>query len=150
MLDRLLCVRVCVRQVAEITASIVDVRAAFALLSEFKVLVPRDKLEFEWEAYRCPLRIAERMAATDAILDKEKQRYMNEMADEQTNFMDHLNSISLEVNNLARFTDLKEVDKASSAVAIIKRQLEVRTGAGVGWDVGRRGRRSESDVSLCS
>ena len=49
-------------QVAEITAAIVDVRAAFALLAEFRVQVPRDKLELEWEAYRGPQRIAIRMA----------------------------------------------------------------------------------------
>ncbi len=63
---------------------------------------------------------------TDAVLEKEKARYMSEMADQQTAFLDHLNSISLEVNGLARFTDLREVDKASSAVTVIKRQLEVR------------------------
>jgi len=63
---------------------------------------------------------------TDAVLDKEKSRYLTEMADEQTAFLEHLNSISLEVNGLARFADLKEVDKAASAVAVIKRQLEVR------------------------
>jgi hypothetical protein len=50
------------------------VRAAYALLAEFKVQVPREKLELEWEAYRGPQRIALRMADTDAVLDKEKTR----------------------------------------------------------------------------
>ena len=49
-------------QVAEISASIVDVRAAYALLSEFKVQLSRDRLELEWEAYRGPQRIAIKMA----------------------------------------------------------------------------------------
>ena len=47
---------------AEISASIVDVRAAYALLSEFKVQLSRDRLELEWEAYRGPQRIAIKMA----------------------------------------------------------------------------------------
>jgi hypothetical protein len=51
-----------VLQVAEISASIVDVRAAYALLSEFKVQLSRDRLELEWEAYRGPQRIAIKMA----------------------------------------------------------------------------------------
>jgi hypothetical protein len=63
---------------------------------------------------------------TDAVLEKERRRYMDEMEDEQKTFLEHLNSINLEVNGLAKFTDLRDVEKASSAVATIKRQLEVR------------------------
>lgn len=50
-------------QVRELEAKIAKGNDTFALLAYFRVMVPRDKLDLQWEAFGAPKRIAERMAA---------------------------------------------------------------------------------------
>lgn len=72
------------------------------------------------------MRVTESAVQTEALLEKEKLRYMGEMADDQLAFMVHLNALSAEVDGLSRFSDIRDVDTAAGVVAGIRAQLEVR------------------------
>lgn len=97
---------------------------SYSLLEQYAFPLPKDQFDLQWKAMGGPARVYKKIAEVEAALEKEKTRYMDEMAAEQVEFEDSLVGLSDEVTALTRFTKMEDTEVASSTVSKLKASLD--------------------------
>jgi dynein heavy chain, axonemal len=96
----------------------------YGLLESYVYPLPKDQFELQWKAVMGPSRIFKKIAEVEAALEREKNKYMEDMAAEQAAFDESLGSLADDVAGLSTFTKMEDVETAAAGVARTKLMLD--------------------------
>jgi hypothetical protein len=126
------CVRVCVRVCVcvYVCVCVSDPQAAteasfvsFDALDEFRYRFDGG-IPLRWTMYRGPKDVYDKLAAVNAMLEQEKHKYMQELADDQAQFNETLNQIDEQVKSFSQHTDITRVAVISAQVKKIRKMIQ--------------------------
>jgi len=97
---------------------------SYGLLESYTYALPKDQFDLQYKAVMGPSRVLKKIAEVEDALAKEKTKYMDEMAAEQTTFEDSLKDLTAEVGSLTSYKSMADVEGASIHVTRLKQSID--------------------------
>ena len=97
---------------------------SYALLDDYCVPLPKDQFDLQYKALGGAQRVQNKIADVEAALEKEKTKYMDDMAAEQTEFEGTLGDLSDEVNGLGKYGKFDEIEQAAAHCGSLQGRLK--------------------------
>ncbi|CAM9544257.1 unnamed protein product [Chrysoparadoxa australica] len=114
----------CVTGVAELQSSIDATRGAYEVAASVSYRLDASTFSLEWEVFRWPQKVSQKIEQLEASLAIKQQEYQNEMEDEQEEFIQRLKGLQDQVSKMSQYTDIAKVDQVSSLVRRMEKELE--------------------------
>jgi dynein heavy chain len=115
----------CPEKIKEQQARYVTNLQCYQLLEDYVVPLPKDQFDLQWKALGGAQRVQKKIADVEAELEKEKTKYMEDMAAEQTEFEGTLGDLSDEVNGLSKYGKMDEIEPAAAHCQSLQGRLKV-------------------------
>jgi dynein heavy chain len=80
----------------------------YDMMEEFQYQFPEEDIKKKWNAFKGPKDICELIDAQKALMDKEKSKFENRMAQEQEEFKTEIEEIDRTIMNFYQYTEIKQ------------------------------------------
>jgi dynein heavy chain len=110
--------------VASTRDAIQDAMDSFDLLESFNYRLSKDMFKFKWTTFSWPKTIDDQQALKELNLQSDRQVFLNEMRQQQEEFMAELHEVEKKVNTFGQFNDIEKVEKTTEKCQKIHEKLE--------------------------
>lgn len=99
----------------------------YDLLEDYQHEFSMSELDAKWELFAAPKRLMEVIQAQTSVLDKQKEVFLKEMAQEQEEFEEMLEGIEMTVGQFSNYDDINKFEQAFVDVQSVNARLKEYT-----------------------
>ena len=89
-----------------------DCMEIYDLLEDFQHEFGNSELDAKWDLFAMPKKLMETIQAQTSTLEKQKESFLKEMAQEQEEFLEMLEGIELTVGQFSNYDDINKFEDA--------------------------------------
>jgi len=111
-------------EVAKEKVEIAECVDIYNLLEDFQFEFPMAELDSKWELFAAPKRLMETIQSQNSVLEKQKEVFLKEMAQEQEDFEEMLDGIEMTVGAFAQYDDITKFEQKYEDVISVNNRLK--------------------------
>jgi dynein heavy chain len=96
----------------------------YDMLEDFQFDFPMTELDSKWELFAAPKKLMECIQGQTGILEKQKEVFLKEMAQEQEDFEEMLDGIEMTVGSFSQYTDPLKYESTYEDVKSVNQRLK--------------------------
>ncbi|PHJ26108.1 dynein heavy chain axonemal protein, partial [Cystoisospora suis] len=97
----------------------------FEILEEFKYKLYVEDHNIRWKIFGSPLNTMTLMAETEGLLDKDRQRFLEDLLSQQNEFEETLQDLEGIVSSFAQYSDMSKLEEISENVQSVNERIDM-------------------------
>ena len=97
---------------------------SYDILDEFAFKLSQDSYDRKWNCFGAPKNIVELITKQTAFLDKEKEKFMTQMVNNQDEFSERLNELEQIIGNFSQHQNIEDYEEVGATVMQINERLK--------------------------